>query len=74
MPPELLGILMWPVAIASIIGTVANVHRKRWCFIVWAATNAAWTAYNIWLAAYAQAALWFVYLLLALWGLRKWRM
>ena len=25
----------WAVTAASIVGTVANIYKKRWCFIVW---------------------------------------
>ena len=65
--------LMWIVSGASIVGTVANVHQKRWCFALWAFTNAAWTVYDVYKVAYPQAALQRVYFGLAIWGLRKWR-
>lgn len=65
--------LFWLVTIASIVGTVANIYHKRWCFWVWACTNALWTAYDLWLGAYPQAALMAVYFGLAIVGLWKWK-
>lgn len=49
--------IMWIVTLASLIGVVANIHHRRWCFHVWAATNAAWAGYDLSLGAHAQAAL-----------------
>jgi len=65
--------LMWLVTLASIIGTVANVQQKRWCFYVWSATNGLWVAYDIYKTAYPQAALMAVYLGLAVWGVFAWK-
>ena len=65
--------LMWLVTIASLIGTVANIHKRRWCFGVWAFTNAAWAIYDVHKGAHAQAALQAVYFGLSVYGLRKWR-
>jgi len=65
--------LMWFVSIISLVGTIANVYQRRWCFGVWAVTNALWVIYDIHKTAYPQAALMFTYWLLALWGLKKWK-
>ena len=65
--------VMWGVTVASLVGTVANIYQRRWCFGVWAMTNLAWTAYDIHKTAYPQAALQAVYFGLAIWGLCKWR-
>ena len=62
----------WIIAVASIIGTVANIYQKRWCFIIWAITNSAWFVYNLRLGLYSQATIYIVYLILAIWGLIKW--
>ena len=66
-------LIMWGVAGLSVIATVANIHRRRWCFAVWAVTNAAWTVYDVAKTAYPQAALQAVYFGLAIWGLWAWR-
>ena len=64
---------MWIVSVLSLVGTVANIYKARWCFAVWAVTNAAWTLYDIHKTAYPQAALQAVYFVLAIWGLWAWR-
>lgn len=64
---------MWMVTIASIIGTVANIKKLQWCFILWFFTNSAWCIYDFMIGAYAQSALFFVYVCLAIWGIYEWR-
>jgi hypothetical protein len=64
---------MWLVTVGSIVGTVANIHKRRWCFYIWAATNATWALYDLWKGALAQSALMTVYFGLALWGIAAWK-
>ncbi len=64
---------MWIVTVSSLVGTVANIYKLRWCFAVWVFTNAAWALYDIHKIAYPQAALQAVYFGLAIWGLWAWR-
>jgi len=61
------------VTIASLVGTVANIYKKQWCFIIWLATNAIWCGYDFYKGLYSQSILFFIYFLLAIWGLRQWR-
>ena len=65
--------LTWPVTALSIIGVVLNIKRSRWGFAVWTVTNSFWMVYDYQIGAYAQSALFAVYLMLALWGLWEWR-
>ncbi len=60
------------ITIASIIGTVANIYRKRWCFAVWLCTNAFWFAYDAYHGLWSQALLFAVYFGLSVHGLVKW--
>lgn len=64
---------MWCVAMVSLVGTVANVYRRRWCFVLWACSNVAWVVYDIQKHAHPQAALMAVYAALAVWGWRQWK-
>lgn len=64
---------MWGVAVASLIGVEANIRKKQWCFLIWAFTNATWAIYDIHKTAYPQAALQFVYFMMSLRGIYKWR-
>ena len=68
----MLDLLMWLVTLASLTATIANIYHRRWCFAVWLPTNLAWASYDLWKAAYAQAALMAIYAALSVWGLWKW--
>jgi len=61
------------VTLASIIGTIANAYKKRWCFIIWLFTNAFWCLYDGYIGLYSQSILFLVYFILAIVGLRKWK-
>lgn len=63
----------WLTAAASLIGVIANIHHKRWCFGVWLVTNTAWAAVDLWHGIYAQATLQAVYAGLSVYGLVKWK-
>lgn len=63
----------WLLALASIIGVIANIYKKQWCFAIWLFTNATWTLVDFMAGIYAQSALFAVYTGLAVWGLWKWR-
>lgn len=67
-----LGHLMWGVTVASLVGTVANIYKRRWCFAVWFFTNCLWTVYDLSIQAWAQAALMAVYTALAVHGWFHW--
>lgn len=62
----------WIVTVASIVGVVANVHKRGWCFAVWMVTNALWFWHDFNKGEMYQAALFAVYFVLAVWGLIKW--
>jgi nicotinamide riboside transporter PnuC len=61
------------LTIASLIGVVLNIKRRRECFIVWACTNFNWALIDYHQGIYAQSVLFFIYFLLSLYGLWEWR-
>jgi len=63
----------WAITLASIIGTVANIYQRRWCFGLWLVTNSTWMIIDFREGLYSQSFLFFVYVLLAVWGLYQWR-
>gem|GEM_PF-864640 len=66
-------ILLWILALFSITGTVLNIQRNRWCFVIWIVTNGCWCVYNLWvLHSYQQGAIFLVYAGLAVWGVVRW--
>lgn len=62
----------WAITVASIVGVVANIYKKKWCFTVWACTNFAWAVIDFEAGIYSQAALFACYFGLAIWGLLRW--
>ena len=65
--------LTYIITFAAIIGTIANSLHKRWCFIIWAFTNAFWVGYWILAEEYAAALLYAVNFILSIVGLIKWK-
>lgn len=65
-------IFPWIMAIASIVGVVANIYKKEWCFVLWIFTNGFWCIYDLQCGLYHQSALFLLYFILAFWGLIKW--
>ena len=63
----------WLITVASIVGVVANIFKRQWCFAVWLCTNFAWMLIDWHKGLYSQAALFAVYFVLAAYGLFKWR-
>ena len=65
----------WTYVLAafSVTATIANIHKRRWCFLAWLFTNCAWCLYNLSRHEYAAAGMFAVYAVLAAWGLAKWR-
>lgn len=60
------------IALAAVVGVVANIHKARWCFLVWSATNTFWCAHDAINGEYAQSGLFGVYLILSIYGWFKW--
>jgi nicotinamide riboside transporter PnuC len=60
------------VMIASVIGTIANIYKKQWCFVIWIFTNITWCIYDLSLGATWQAAQFLIYTGLSIWGLMQW--
>lgn len=65
--------LTWLITLASIIGTIANIFKKRWCFIIWLVTNSLWAVIDFCAGLYAQSFLFVICVILAIWGLWQWR-
>jgi len=63
----------WLITTASIVGVVANIYKKPWCFAVWTCTNTAWMVIDFAAGLYAQTFLFAVYIVLAVWGLVRWK-
>ena len=64
---------LWSITGLSIVATVANLYKKRWCFYVWCFTSGTWMVVDFFHEIYAQSVLFAVYTGLAVWGIIKWR-
>lgn len=64
---------MWAITIASLLGVVLNIYKRKECFIIWGITNFVWMIYDWSIGAREQSVLFGVYFVLAIWGLYKWR-
>ena len=58
--------------ILSIVGVILNIKKRKECFSIWVFSNICWIIYAYQLKLYLQILLFFVYLLLAIWGLIEW--
>ena len=63
---------MWLLTAASLVGVILNIKKQKSCFIVWGVTNASWAVIDYNAGLTAQAALFAVYFVLAVWGLIEW--
>ena len=62
----------WIIAIMSLTGVVLNIYKRKECFIIWGFTNFAWFLWDLYIESYAQSFLFFIYFILAIFGLYKW--
>jgi len=67
----MMGALWWLTGL-SLVGVVLNIKKRRECFILWTLTNGAWCWVDLRAGLHEQAALFFVYFLLAIWGVWEW--
>ena len=65
--------MTWIITLLSIIGVILNIKKNKYCFIIWACTNFTWMMVDFHAGLYAQAFLFLVYFVLALWGIYEWR-
>jgi hypothetical protein len=63
---------IWGITIFSIMGVILNIYKNSICFIIWTATNLIWCIFNFKKKIYAQSFLFFIYFILAIWGLIEW--
>jgi nicotinamide riboside transporter PnuC len=66
-------ILTWLLTILALWGTWLNANMKREGFYFWIVTNIAFSVINFMIEQYAMSFLFFVYTLLAIKGLTKWK-
>ena len=63
----------WLTSLAALVAVWLNIHRRVACFVIWSVTNTIWVYADLTHGIYPQAALQFVYFLMALYRVYKWR-
>lgn len=68
----------WFLTGLSLTGVILNCLKNRRCFILWMVSNASWAVVDFRAAdtnpqLYAQAWLFVVYFILAVWGWFRWK-
>jgi len=64
--------LLWINTLVAIAGTVLNARMRREGFYLWLVANVVFLVHNLRIREYPQAALWAVYVGLAVYGLWSW--
>jgi hypothetical protein len=70
---EFMEMLLWLLAVLSIIGAIMNVQYERGGFLLRMFTNFSWSVINLRRKFYAQSFLFGVYFALSLWGWISWQ-
>ena len=65
-------VIYWTTSALALVGVLLNIKKNRYCFMIWAVTNAVWALVDFEKAIYAQSALQFVYLYLSVYGFICW--
>ena len=65
-------VLYWLTSLAALLGVWLNIKKHVASFWIWSFTNGIWTYADIVHGIYPQAVLQGIYLLLSLYGIRKW--
>lgn len=66
-------VITYIVMAASMVGTIANSCKKRWCFYIWLCTNAFWCVYNFSIGQTAQGLLYTFHFSMAILGIYQWK-
>jgi len=70
---SIIVVITWIIALAALVGTLANAFKLRWCFLIWMVTNAFWVGYDLYIGSYAQSALFASYFVISIVGWFQWK-
>jgi nicotinamide riboside transporter PnuC len=65
--------MLWVITAGSLVGLCFNIAKHRFCFAIWAVTNAVWVAVDLEHGLPQQAALQAVYFGMSIYGFIAWR-
>jgi len=64
--------LSWILAFVSIFGTILNMYKIKWSFVVFGVTNVFWAVYFFAIKEYAPCFLQSVFFVISVVGYIKW--
>ena len=69
---KLLSKLAWVFSFFCVIGSICNVQKLWYSFLIWSVCNVYFIIHNFMRKEYAQGTLFIVYFILSVWGLISW--
>jgi len=69
---KVLSKLAWFFSILCIVGSICNVYKLWYSFVIWSICNVYLIIHNYLRKEYAQGTLFFAYLVVSIWGLISW--
>jgi nicotinamide riboside transporter PnuC len=63
----------WVVTAICLVGTILNVKKIKFCFILWTIGNFLWLMMDLYNHLYSRSLLDIVQLILAVWGYIVWK-
>lgn len=64
---------MWIVTMISLIGSVLNARKSKWCFYIWILANTLWLIYDVYIGLYSRAALDIMQTIICISGIIYWK-
>ena len=68
----MINFLIWSFSIFNIFGTILNVKRSYWSFVIWTLCNIFWLLYDIFSHQYARVLSDIINLTTSTWGIFEW--
>ena len=63
----------WIVTLICLVGTILNVKKIQFCFILWTIGNLLWLILDMYNRVYSRSLLDIIQLILAVWGYIAWK-
>lgn len=69
---KFIEIFSYVLAAISLTGTILNIKKVKYCFYIWAFTNAAWIVYDVLMLTWGRIPLDALHFVTAVWGIFSW--
>lgn len=68
----MIDFLIWSFSLFNIFGTILNVKRNYWSFVIWTLCNIFWLFYDIFSHQHARVFVDAINLTTSTWGIFEW--